>query len=264
MPTVDFPAVVTAAGAATRFQPFSDIVPKEMLPLGHTPAVEHVVIECLAAGATEVIIVTRPGDRIIPDHMHSLRAEGLPVSTVEEDLSHGYGNATPLLTLRERLTKSTMFAVAFGDDILLAEPRLGYNLATMHRMCADTEAVVAATHVQPSDTRAFGIIDTDSAERLLRIRQRPTPSAVTEPLAVVSRLLLRPSILDRLRPTDLAGGEVDLGIATSQLAAEEHVGVHRIAGHWVTVGEPHRYHHALTTYWNLNPDQPPAPGAQQP
>ncbi|WP_406690381.1 sugar phosphate nucleotidyltransferase [Saccharopolyspora sp. ID03-671] len=264
MPTVGFPAVVTAAGAATRFRPFSDIVPKEMLPLGRTPAVEHVVIECLEAGATEVIVVTRPGDRIVSGHMHALRAEGLPVSTVEEDLSHGYGNATPLLTLRERLTKTTMFAVAFGDDILLAEPRPGYNLATMHRMCADTEAVVAAAHVDPSETRSFGIIDIDSDERLLRIRQRPAPAAVTEPLAVVSRLLLRPSILDRLRPSDLAGGEVDLGIATSQLATEEHVGVHRIAGHWVTVGDPHRYHHTLTTYWNLNPNELPATGAQQP
>lgn len=267
MSTVGFPAVVTAAGAATRFHPFSNTVPKEMLPLGHTPAVGHVVIECLAAGATEVIVVTRPGDHIIPRHMQSLRADGMPVDTVEEDLSHGYGNATPLLTVRERLTDAEMFAVAFGDDILLGEPQPGSNLADMrHRMQPGTEAIVAAARIDPSDTRSFGLIDTapHDSQRIRRIRQRPSPDTVTEPLAVVSRLVLRPSILDCLRPTDLARGEVDLGIAAGQLAAEAHVGVHRIAGHWVTVGDPRHYLTALTTYWNLTTDEPPSPGAQQP
>ncbi len=90
MTRTDFPAVVTAAGAATRFQPFAATVPKEMLPLGPTPAVEHVIRECLGAGATDVIVVTRPGDTVIPAHVQGLRAEGLPVETVAEDLSHGY------------------------------------------------------------------------------------------------------------------------------------------------------------------------------
>jgi UTP--glucose-1-phosphate uridylyltransferase len=44
-------AVVTAAGHGTRFRPFSSHVPKEMLPIGGTPAVELVIDECVHAGA---------------------------------------------------------------------------------------------------------------------------------------------------------------------------------------------------------------------
>lgn len=257
MASTDFPAVVTAAGAATRFQPFSATVPKEMLPLGPTPAVEHVIRECLASGATEVIVVTRPGDTIIPAHVRGLRDEGAPVTCVVEDLSHGYGNATPLLTIRDRLATTEAFAVAFGDDVLLAEQTPGANLAAMReRLDAGTEGVIAAQRIEDGDTRSFGIIDTagDDSARVRRIRQRPAPESVDEPLAVVSRLILRPAILDRLQPTDLARGEVDLGIAAGQLATEARVAVHRITGCWVTVGDPRHYADALNTYWQHHPD----------
>lgn len=50
--------MVTAAGHATRFRPFSAIVPKEMLPVGHRPDVHHAIAECVEAGAATVIVAT--------------------------------------------------------------------------------------------------------------------------------------------------------------------------------------------------------------
>lgn len=255
MSAAAFLAVVTAAGAATRFQPFSRTVPKEMLPVGNCPAVELVIRECLAAGASGVIVVVRPDDPVIPTYVRSLRTDGLPVDTVAEDLSLGYGNAAPLLTLRDRLAECETFAVAFGDDLLLGEQPIGGNLAAMHQKAQQgAEAVIAAQRIDPSQTRCFGIIDThpDQPNRLTAIRQRPDPKTVDEPLAVVSRLILRPSILDRLVPTELARGEIDLGIATGQLAAHAYVEMHRITGHWVTVGDPRHYLDALQTFWQLH------------
>lgn len=250
MTTSPFPAVVTAAGAAIRFEPFSRSVPKEMLPLPTTPAVEHVIVECLAGGASEVLVVTRPGDKIVPNHVRGLRDDGLPVWTVEEDLSYGYGNATPLLTLRHRLETSETFVIAFGDDILLNEQSCGNNLACMHQQLRPgVEAIIAGMYIEPTKIRSFGIIDTrpSNTDRVAGLRQRPDPATVTEPLAVVSRLVLRPSILDWLVPTKLARGEIDLGVAVGRLAAEAHVGVHRISGDWVTVGDPCNYLDALIT-----------------
>lgn len=90
----DWTAVVTAAGDATRFRPFSTTVPKEMLPVGNQPAVEHVINECVDAGAGTVIVATRPGDLIVPSYLDVLRRDGIPVEAVAEDLGHGYGNGT--------------------------------------------------------------------------------------------------------------------------------------------------------------------------
>ncbi|GAA0534911.1 sugar phosphate nucleotidyltransferase [Saccharopolyspora thermophila] len=253
-----FPAVVTAAGAATRFRPFSRCVPKEMLPVGSIPAVEHVIAECLAAGASEVVVVTRPGDSTIPEHVGQLRSEGAPVETIEEDLDHGYGNAAPLLSLRHRLTNCDAFAVAFGDDLLLGEPTPGYNLATMRQRSVDAEAMIAGQMIPVGAVESFGIIDTEPQQpnRVRSIRQRPHPGEVGEPLAVVSRLILRPSIFDHLAASEQARGEVDLGIAVGNLASVARVAVHRITGSWVTVGDPLHYLDALKTYWQLDPAQP--------
>lgn len=253
MTSPGWPIVITAAGQATRFRPFSTVVPKEMLPLGHDPALRHVADECLRAGAGRLIVVTRPGDSVVPGYVDSLREEGLPIEWVVEDLAHGYGNGTPLLTLGERLREVEVFGVAFGDDVLLG----GEDLAAMHALAASgADAVIAAQVVERADVGSFGIVDVGplGPDRVTGIRQRPDPATVTEPLAVVSRLILRPSILDLLAPSELARGEVDLGVAVGALAGRADVRVHRVTGHWVTVGDPRRYHDALTAYWRLQPE----------
>jgi UTP--glucose-1-phosphate uridylyltransferase len=243
-------AVVTAAGRATRFRPFSAFVPKEMLPLGDTPALGHVITECSRAGASRIIVATRPGDTVVAAYVEHIRGNGQPVDAVTEDLDHGYGNGTPLLTLREQLQRCELFGVAFGDDILLG----GADLAAMRELATDgADAVIAAQVIDLADIGAYGVIDVhpDDPSRVLGIRQRPDPATVGEPLAVVSRLILRPSIFELLGPTDLARGEVDLGVAVGRLATIADVRVHRITAQWVTVGDPRSYHDALDTYWRL-------------
>ncbi|MGH3550521.1 MAG: sugar phosphate nucleotidyltransferase [Pseudonocardiaceae bacterium] len=210
--------------------------------------------ECVGAGATTVIVATRPDDFVVPAYLEVLRRDGVPVEAVVEDLGHGYGNGngngTPLLTLRDRLSSQESFGVAFGDDVLLG----GHDLATM-RDIADNgaDAVVAAQRVDRADIASFGVVDThpDDPGRVTSIRQRPDPATVGEPLAVVSRLILRPSIFGLLVPTERARGEVDLGVAVGGLTRIADVRVHRITGRWVTVGEPRRYLDALRAYWQL-------------
>lgn len=248
-------AVVTAAGHATRFQPFSKVVPKEMLPIGERPALDHVITECRDAGAATIIVATRPDDTVVPAYLDILRADGVAVEAITEDLSHGYGNGTPLLTIRDRLTAEDSFGVAFGDDVLLG----GRDLTAMRELAASgADAVIAAQLVDRADIASFGVVDThpDDPQRVIGIRQRPDPATVVEPLAVVSRLILRPSIFELLVATDRARGEVDLGIAVGDLARIADVRVHRITGRWVTVGEPRRYLDALQTYWALQTTSP--------
>jgi UTP--glucose-1-phosphate uridylyltransferase len=253
------PAVVTAAGNAMRFRPFSAIVPKEMLPIGDRPALGHVIGECITAGADRVYVVVRPGDTIVPAYIQHLRSEGHPVEAIPENLASGYGNAAPLLTLREQLRRCELFIVAFGDDLLLGGPAQGADLAAMLTIAGSgADAVIAAQLIDRNDTGSFGIIDVTSpgSSQVAGLRQRPAPATVTEPLAVVSRLVLRPSILPLLVPRAAARGETDLGTAVGEHARSGDVRVHRLAADWVTVGDPYRYYHALTRYWR---DQP-APG----
>jgi len=60
--------VVPAAGLGTRFLPATKAVPKEMLPIVDTPAIQLIVEEALAAGAEEVVVVNGRGKGAIEDH----------------------------------------------------------------------------------------------------------------------------------------------------------------------------------------------------
>jgi UTP--glucose-1-phosphate uridylyltransferase len=124
------------------------------------------------------------------------------------------------------------------------------------------DAVIAGQLISRADTGSFGVIDVTGpgGTRVRGIRQRPDPATVTEPLAVVSRLVLRPAVLDLLTPRAEARGEVDLGTAVGEHAREADVRVHRITADWVTVGDPRRYHDALTRFWN---SPKPAPGPEE-
>ena len=48
----------------------------EMLPVGGTPALGHVIAECTAAGADRVYVVTRPGDPVVPAYVRLLQDDG--------------------------------------------------------------------------------------------------------------------------------------------------------------------------------------------
>jgi UTP--glucose-1-phosphate uridylyltransferase len=61
-------AIIPAAGLGTRFLPVTKAQPKEMLPVVDKPVIQYVVEEAVAAGATDVLVITGRGKRAIEDH----------------------------------------------------------------------------------------------------------------------------------------------------------------------------------------------------
>ena len=61
-------AVIPAAGMGTRFLPASKAVPKELLPIVDTPAIEYVVAEAAAVGARDVLMITGRGKAALEEH----------------------------------------------------------------------------------------------------------------------------------------------------------------------------------------------------
>ena len=61
-------AVFPAAGMGTRFLPATKATPKEMLCLVDKPLIQYGVEEAVAAGCTEIVIVTGRGKTTMEDH----------------------------------------------------------------------------------------------------------------------------------------------------------------------------------------------------
>src|ERR1035438_2596485 len=61
-------AVFPAAGMGTRFLPATKAIPKEMLCLVDKPLIQYGVEEAVAAGCTEIIIITGRDKAAMEDH----------------------------------------------------------------------------------------------------------------------------------------------------------------------------------------------------
>ena len=69
-------AVIPAAGLGTRVLPASKAIPKEMLPIVDKPAIQYIVEEAVAAGITDILIITNRGKGAIEDHFdHAFELE---------------------------------------------------------------------------------------------------------------------------------------------------------------------------------------------
>lgn len=62
-------AVIPAAGLGTRVLPATKSMPKEMYPIVDKPTIQFIVEEAVAAGITDILIITNRGKGLMEDHL---------------------------------------------------------------------------------------------------------------------------------------------------------------------------------------------------
>ncbi len=143
-------AIIPAAGLGTRVLPASKAVPKEMLSIVDKPAIQYIVEEAVAAGITDILIVTNRGKGIIEDHFdHSVELEAMLEKRGNTEMLQTLkktANLANIYFIRQRETKGLgdavlraknfvgdePFAVLYGDDVILGEkPAIG-ELCEVH------------------------------------------------------------------------------------------------------------------------------------
>ena len=88
-------AVIPVAGLGTRMLPATKAIPKEMLPLVDKPLIQYVVNECIAAGITEIVLVTHSSKNSIENHFDTSSrfdetgASQIMVEPVEDVTAYG-------------------------------------------------------------------------------------------------------------------------------------------------------------------------------
>lgn len=237
-------AVILAAGMGTRMLPSSKVIPKEILPVIDTPAIQVVVEEAVASGIEEVVIVISPGRTTVVDHfkpnlelessleargkrdiLELLRRSNNPVKIVTAEQRQPLGLAHAVLQARAAVGNEP-FAVMLPDDIFDCQrPCLRQLLDAADRQAAP---VVALLRVARSELSKYGIVDAKPAgERLYELRgmvEKPAPEAAPSELAIMGRYVLTPDIFDLLAQVKPgAGGEMQLTDALVALAQRRHV-----------------------------------------
>jgi len=233
-------AIVPAAGRGTRLYPITKAQPKEMLPLGPRPVIQGVAEELIAAGVTDILLITGDTKRAIEDHFDpasGLTPENAPAETRQFALDptsarfyslrqgepRGLGHA---VSCGAKFAGDEHVVVALGDCILTSREPLTRMVRLHERYEADISIVVQRVSLEA--TRRYGIIDPgdgldEDCFEMRDIVEKPGPDAAPSQFAVAARYVFSPEIFDYLSGLKPGlGDEIQLTDAIRAMIADGH------------------------------------------
>ena len=258
-------AIICAAGLGTRFLPQTKAMPKEMLPLIDRPVIQVIVEQAVAAGVTEIIIVTGTTKRAIEDHFDrsdeleaELREKGKndkadEIKRIAELANFVYvrqkgspkGNARPILNARHLIADDEPFFVFFADDFFCSDVAWLTQLKDAYNETGKT--VISLIEVDKKDADKYGMasLSDQKSERLFKLSglvEKPGEENTPSNFASVGSYLLTPEIWKYLEQEKVGkGGEIGLSDSLNELADEGDVFGYFIDGVWHDTGDQLKY-----------------------
>lgn len=253
-------AVIPVAGLGTRMLPATKAMPKEMLTIVDKPLIQYVVQEAVAAGITEIVLVTHSSKNSIENHFDtSFELEAALEKRVKRQLLDEVRNITPknvtVISVRQPQ------ALGLGHAILCARPVVRNhpfavllpdvivdqyhsnlkkdNLAEMIKRYNETgHSQIMVEPVPQQMVNQYGVVDLAGAP-LIQGQSVPVVDMVEKPdldeapsnFAITGRYVLSPTIWDLLAFTPPgAGDEIQLTDALHQLRLLEVIEAYHIKG----------------------------------
>lgn len=232
-------AIIPAAGLGTRVLPASKAMPKEMLPIVDKPAIQYIVEEAVAAGITDILIITNRGKGIIEDHFdHSIELENMLLKRERYDTLKeldSLANMANIYFIRQKETRglgdavlrarefvgNEPFAVLYGDDVIIGEiPAIGElmdayevfgkNVVGIKEVPDSLVVKYCSLAVEKNSDKTYNVTD---------MIEKPKLEEKFSNFSILGRCVLEPEIFDILERTPLgAGGELQLTDAMREIA----------------------------------------------
>ena len=242
-----------AAGYGTRFLPATKAMPKEMLPVVNKPLIQYGVEEALAAGLTEISIVTGRGKRSLEDHFdisyeleHQIKGTDkekylVGIRKLIDECSFSYTRQTEMKGLGHAILSgrpligNEAFAVVLADDLCVNLEGDGVLAQRVklhkHYGCS----IIVLQEVDPSETNKYGVIAGEEIKpglfRVTDMVEKPKPEDAPSNLAIIGRYILTPDIFEKIEQTEPGkGGEIQITDALMKQAAEGNVLAYKFKG----------------------------------
>lgn len=270
--------MIPVAGLGTRMLPATKAIPKEMLPIVDKPLIQYIVNECIAAGITEIVLVTHSSKNAIENHfdksfelettlenrvkrqllqvIQAICPKKVTIMHVRQGEAKGLGHAV----LKARPLVGDVPFVVVLPDVLIddAESNLKTeNLTAMiHRYQQSGASQIMVEAVPQQMVSSYGIADCGGVEisagesvKMTQVVEKPAVDEAPSNLAVVGRYVLSEKIWDLLDFTPPgAGGEIQLTDAIASLMKLESVEAFHMTGKSHDCGSKIGYMKAFVEY----------------
>ena len=237
-------AIICAAGFGTRFLPITKSIPKEMLNIIDTPAIEFIIQEVLQAGIKDILIVVSSNKNAIIDYFDSnyqleqhltkkqkdkeLQSitqynKDCNIFFIRQHYPQGLGDA---ISYAKSFVGDEPFAVLLGDDVIINHDE---KIPSGLQQCLNVfdkyhQMVLGVQEVPDKEVNKYGIITPAKnqsnllAMQVTGIIEKPELKNAPSNFAVIGRYILTPDIfaeIQKLKPS--SRGEIELTPALEEI-----------------------------------------------
>jgi len=157
-------AIILAGGKGTRLRPFTQIVPKPLLPFKDRPILEHILLYLKKYGITDIIITVSHLGYQIKNYFGDGRDLGLKIEYFEE--KEPLGTAGCLLPFRSKLTET--FLVIGGDNLTTL------NLGEFIKFHREKRGIATVAIFEFEEKTKWGIYEMNGDSLVSRFLEKPS------------------------------------------------------------------------------------------
>jgi NDP-sugar pyrophosphorylase family protein len=223
-------AVILAGGLGTRLKPFTQAIPKPLLPVGEQSLIELQIENFVSHGFREIFLCTNFKSRYIETFIGDGSQLGARVKVSKE--SEPLGTCGPLSLLRDELQEPF---VMMNGDILTT-----LDLGAFYRFGSEHVADLTIATKQVRTPFNFGSVEAEG-DRITSVEEKP--DLVMEVVAGI--YFVRPAVLD-LIPDDTYFGVNHL--IAEMLGRGSPLGRYRVSEYWLDIGQIDDYTQAEEAY----------------
>jgi dTDP-glucose pyrophosphorylase len=182
-------SVILAAGRGTRLAPYSDILPKPLMPVAvdgsgaFVPIIDLLIRQIAAAGVDGIVVAVNHLSDLIIRHLGDGGRFGVPISYVYQEALDGNAGA---FYRAQKLLAGHDVIVTDGDNYL-SDDSVFAAMAALHRS-SHAACTVAVSRV--ADVRKFAIIKVDSSGKPVDIFETPADASEWGNLAKSGMMIL--------------------------------------------------------------------------
>jgi len=160
--------LILAAGRGTRMAPYTDAVPKEILPVGGIPVIEYSIRYLGEAGVNRIYIVLSDRKASLIEYVKDGRWLNVHVTYLFQDMRYGAGTAKAIETAKPWVEEE--FMVFYGDSFFYP----GKFVGDMMRFHHEKKASVTFGLYAVSNPMKLGIAKVNSNGNLIDLIERPS------------------------------------------------------------------------------------------
>lgn len=217
-------AVIPAAGKGTRLLPLTKAIPKELIPLGARPVLEHIIEEVIQGGITDVLFVISQDKTAIRSHFGD-GLDGVRFHYAFQPEQKGLADA---ILCGKDFAGDDPFAVVLGDSVIdTDQPITPFRRVLDTYRDTDASGVIVVQKTPINEVSRYGIVKprdgVGPSFEIDGLVEKPAPEKAPSEYAIAGRYAFDPSIFGFIERTQRgANGEyqitdsIALMIAASQ------------------------------------------------